>query len=204
MKNDGHIPYKRTGKTRSFLCGRLTPVITLIVFLLVIFLSPHATHGQAPAKSPAASPQRTASINDTNLQANMKQVDELLKKKDYVNSLRTALRIYDYTKEVLETATFIKGKYENAVNDPSVSQKDKEQLYLKLKGLGILIPRYTSAYESSLYSLGYIYAKRGETERARKHLTEYLQVTPFASGHDSMWMKAKTLLLELYGLEGEF
>ena len=91
-----------------------------------------------------------------------------------------------------------------AVNDPAVPQKDKEQLYLKLKTLGQLVPKYTSAYENSLYNLGYIYSKRGESERARKYLTEYLQTTQFSTNRDSKWMKAKTLLLELYSLEGEF
>jgi hypothetical protein len=105
---------------------------------------------------------------------------------------------------VLTTVKFIKGQYEKAVNDPAGPTKDKEQLYLKLKGLNQLIPRYTAAYEVSLYNLGYIYAKRNESERARKYLTEYLQTTPFSTNRDSKWMKAKTLLLELYSLEGEF
>ena len=46
--------------------------------------------------------------------------------------------------------------------------------------------------------------KLGETEKARKYLVEFLQVTPYSGGRDSQWIKAKTLLLELYSLEGEF
>jgi tetratricopeptide (TPR) repeat protein len=114
------------------------------------------------------------------------------------------LKIRDYTKEVLSTVGAIKAQYEKAVNDPSVPQKDKEDLFIKLTGLNQLIPRYTTLYEASTFNLGYIYAKLGETEKARKYLVEFLQMTPYSSGRDSQWMKAKSLLLELYSLEGEF
>ena len=143
-------------------------------------------------------------INDSNLQANQKKVEELLKKNEYDTSLRISLKVHEYTKEVLATVKFIKGQYEKAVNDPAIATKEKEQLYLKLKSLNDLIPRYTAAYESSLYYLGYIYAKRHESERARKYLSEYLQAVPFSANANSKWMKAKTFLLELYSLEGEF
>ena len=189
-------------------CGRKT-VFLAGVFLLAIavlfFSGTFRSAGAAPEKKgkPAAE-KDTGAVNDANLQASLKRVDELLKKNEYVTSLRTSLKINEYTREVLATAKVIKGHYEKAVNDPAIPTKDKEQLYLKLKGLNQLIPRYTTAYENSLYNLGYIYAKRNESERARKYLSEYLQTTPFSSSRDSKWMKAKTLLLELYSLEGEF
>ncbi len=191
------------------MCSGRKAALFAAVFLLVtaVFFACGTFHpaGAAPEKKakPAAE-KDTGAVNDANLQASLKRVDELLKKNEYVASLRTSLKINEYTREVLATAKVIKGHYEKAVNDPAVPTKDKEQLYLKLKGLNQLIPRYTTAYENSLYNLGYIYAKRNESERARKYLSEYLQTTPFSSSRDSKWMKAKTLLLELYSLEGEF
>jgi len=173
-----------------------------ILLPLIFGLAAHA----APEKRAKAVPQQkeTAVINDANLQAGQKRVDELLKKNEYNESLRISLKIYEYTREVLATAKFIKEQYEKAVKDPAISTRDKEQLYLKLRTLNDLIPRYTTAYESSLYSLGYIYARRHESERARKYLSEYLQTVPFSPNPNSKWMKAKTFLLELYSLEGEF
>jgi hypothetical protein len=172
-----------------------------IVLPLVLGLSAHA----APKKEPKPVPQKESGVvTDANLQASQKKVDELLKKNDYNESLRIELKINEYTKEVMTTVKFIKGQYEKAVNDPAFPTKEKEQLYLKLKSLNDLIPRYTTAYESSLYYLGYIYAKRHESERARKYLSEYLQAVPFSASANSKWMKAKTFLLELYSLEGEF
>jgi len=183
-------------------------VLSAVVVLLVaafFFSGLFCPVGATPEKKAKPAAQKeSGAINDANLQASLKQVEELLKKNEYVTSLRTSLKIHDYTKEVLATAKVIKGHYEKAVNDPAVPTKDKEQLYLKLKGLNQLIPRYTTAYEASLYNLGYIYARRNESDRARKYLTEYLQTTPFTTSRDSKWMKAKTLLLELYSLEGEF
>jgi len=172
-----------------------------IILPLALGMNAHA----APEKKPKPVPQKEAGvINDSNLQANQKKVDELLKKNEYDASLRISLKVHEYTKEVLTTVKFIKGQYEKAVNDPAIATKDKEQLYLKLKSLNDLIPRYTAAYESSLYYLGHIYAKRHESERARKYLSEYLQAVPFSASANSKWMKAKTFLLELYSLEGEF
>jgi hypothetical protein len=185
-----------------------TAVFSAVVVLLVaaFFISGPLCRAQAAPEKKAkpAAQKESGAINDANLQASLKGVEDLLKKNEYVASLRTTLKINEYTREVLATAKVIKGHYEKAVNDPAVPTKDKEQLYLKLKGLNQLIPRYTTAYENSLYNLGYIYAKRNESERARKYLTEYLQTTPFSTSRDSKWMKAKTLLLELYSLEGEF
>ncbi len=184
------------GRTSCFLF-----FVVGIVLPLVLGLSAHA----APKKEPKPVPQKESGvINDANLQASQKKVDELLKKNDLNESLRIELKIHEYTKEVLTTVKFIKGQYEKAVNDPSIATKDKEQLYLKLKSLTDLIPRYTAAYETSLYYLGYIYAKRHESERARKYLSEYLQAVPFSASENSKWMKAKTFLLGLYSLEGEF
>ena len=143
-------------------------------------------------------------INDGNLQTYQKRVEELVKKGDFENSLNILLKIHDYANEVLSTVKTIKTHYDKAINDPSIALNDKEDLLIKLKGLNQLIPRYTTIHETSTFNLGYIYTKRGDTEKARKHLVEFLQVAPFSSARDSRWMKGKTLLLELYSLEGEF
>ena len=197
----GTIPMKYAAGT----FGRTSCFVFCMVGILLPLIFGLAAHA-APEKRAKAVPQQkeTAVINDANLQAGQKRVDELLKKNEYNESLRISLKIYEYTREVLATAKFIKEQYEKAVKDPAISTKDKEQLYLKLRTLNDLIPRYTAAYESSLYSLGYIYARRHESERARKYLSEYLQTVPFSPNPNSKWMKAKTFLLELYSLEGEF
>lgn len=192
MKYNAGI-FSRTSCILFFVVGIILP--------LVFGISAYA----APEKKAKPAAQKEAgAINDSNLAASQKRVEELLKKNEYDTSLRTALKINDYTKEVLTTVKFIKSQYEKAVNDPAIATKDKEQLYIKLKSLNDLIPRYTAAYESSLYYLGYIYAKRHESERARKYLSEYLQTVPFSANTNSKWMKAKIFLLELYSLEGEF
>ncbi|MBA4389608.1 MAG: hypothetical protein C0399_01555 [Syntrophus sp. (in: bacteria)] len=180
-------------------------VTAFILFLII----PSFSYGAEKKTKIQPKPRTIATvkdivINDGNLQTYQKRVEELVKKGDLENSLNILLKIHDYANEVLPTIKTIKTQYEKAVNDPSIAQNDKEDLLIKLKGLNQLIPRYATIYETSTFNLGYIYAKRGETEKARKYLVEFLQVTPFSSNRDSRWMKAKTLLLELYGLEGEF
>jgi tetratricopeptide (TPR) repeat protein len=181
-------------------------LVAALLFLLMIpsFVSSAEKKAKPQAKPQAAPVQKDSAINDANLQTYQKRVEDLVKKGDFDNSQKIMLKINDYTKEVLSTVKAIKTQYEKAVNDPLVPQNDKEDLFIKLKGLNQLIPRYMTLYEASTFNLGYIYAKLGETEKARKYLVEFLQITPYSSGRDSQWMKAKTLLLELYNLEGEF
>ena len=182
-------------------------VIALLFSLIAPSLSSGAEKKPQPQPKPkpqAAPVQKDIVINDANLQTYQKKVEDLVSKGDLANALKIMLKINDYAKEVLSTVKVIKTQYEKAVDDPSVPQKDKENLFIKLKGLDQLIPRYTTYYAASTFNLGYIYAKLGETEKARKYLVEFLQITPYTSGRDSQWMKAKALLLELYSLEGEF
>lgn len=191
----------------------------LATFLLLLLMAPSFTHGaekttktqpkvqpktQTQARPQATPIQKDTIVNDANLMAQQKRVEDLVGKGDFNGALNIMLKINNYTKEVLSTVKNIKTEYEKAVNDPKVAQKDKEDLLIKTRGLNQLIPRYTNYHEASTFNLGYMYAKLGETEKARKYLTEYLQMTPYSSGRDSQWMKAKTLLLELYSLEGEF
>ena len=184
-------------------------VAALSLSLMVPCLSSGAERKPKPQPQPQPKPQAAPAqkdivVNDANLQAYQKKVEDLVKKSDFDNSLKIMLKINDYTREVLSAVKAIKTQYERAVNDPSVPQNDKEDLFIKLKELNQLIPRYTTSYEASTFNLGYIYAKLGETEKARKYLVEFLQMTPYSGGRDSQWVKAKTLLLELYSLEGEF
>jgi len=180
-------------------------VAAFLLLLMSPSLSVGAEKNPKPQPKPQAAPvQKELVVSDANLQSHQKRVEDLVSKGDFANALKIMLKINDYTKEVLFTVKAIKTQYEKAVNDPSVAQKNKEDLFIKLRGLNQLIPRYTTYYEASTFNLGYIYAKLGETEKGRKYLVEFLQMTPYSSGRDSQWMKAKTLLLELYSLEGEF
>jgi tetratricopeptide (TPR) repeat protein len=202
----------KNNKTVNFLTflQERTPIfLFFMIALSLILAAPCPSSGaerkaKPQPKQQAAPVQKESAINDANLQTYQKRVEDLVKKGDFDNSLKIMLKINDYTKEVLSTVKAIKTQYEKAGSDPSVPQKDKEDLLIKLKGLNQLIPRYTGLYEASTFNLGYIYARLGETEKARKYLVEFLQITPYSSGRDSQWMKAKTLLLELYSLEGEF
>ena len=182
-------------------------VFYFIVILVLAMMTPSLSFAAVKRAKPETKPaqkEKDFVINDANLQTYQKKVEDLVKKGDFDNSLGIVLKIHDYANEVLSTVKVVKAQYEKTVNDPSLPQNDKEDLLIKLKRLDELIPRYTTLYELSTFNLGYLYAKRGETEKARKYLIEFLQITPFSSSRDSQWMKAKTLLLELYSLEGEF
>jgi len=189
---------------------RNLPVFLFICLLAFSFAIPSLSFGAERRPKPPATPasaapiQKDIAINDANLPAAQKRVEELVKKGDLANALQIMLKMHDYTKEVLSVTKTIKAQYEKAVNDPSTSQNDKEEIFIKLKALDQLIPRYTGINTTATFNLGYLYAKRGDSEKARKYLVDFLEKTPFSSGPDSKWMKAKTLLLELYSLEGEF
>jgi tetratricopeptide (TPR) repeat protein len=131
-------------------------------------------------------------------------VEDLVEKGDFESAVKIMLKMNGYAKKVFSVSKAIKAQYETVGNDPEAPQDNKEDLFIKLRGLKQLVSRYTNYYEASAFNLGYVHAKLGETEKSRKYLVEFLQMTPYSNGHDSQWIKAKTLLLQLYSLEGDF
>ncbi|RPJ58392.1 MAG: hypothetical protein EHM12_07885 [Dehalococcoidia bacterium] len=182
------------------------PVFLNIMNLLIILalLTPSVTFGaeKKPKKQPATV-QETA-ITDANITASHKKADEMLKKGDLDASGKIYQKIYDYTKGALNTTKLIQAQYEKVLNDPATAQNDREELFIKLKRIKQLVPKYNGIKETSAYNMGYIYAKKGDPERARRFLSEVLDTAPFSLEPNSLWMKTKTLLLSQYGLEGEF
>jgi len=164
---------------------------------------PATTQAPAPGTAPGTSIKSSA-INDSNVNAALKRADEMMKKGEVDGPLKILVSVYEYSKDVLLTVKFFQGHYEKAINDPNTPQGEKEEIYIKLKRMGQLIPKYNSIKEATTYNVGYLYAKKGDAEKARKYLTEVLELTPFSTKKDSISMRAKTLLLDLYGLEGEF
>lgn len=189
---------------------------TLVLVLGLMLLSPTLSAAQEkPSRKPPLPPATasgssaksiaTAStINDSNINGALKRADEMMKKGDVDGPLKILLSVYEYSKSVLFTVKFFQGHYDKAINSPDTPQRDKEEIYVKLKRMDQLVPKYNSIYEVTTYNLGYLYAKKGDAEKARKYLTEVLELTPFSLKKDSISMRAKTLLLDVYGLEGEF
>jgi hypothetical protein len=180
----------------------------LLLFLSFALLAPQLSFGaekkvkkQSPQKE---SVQKETVITDANVQASFKKAEETLKKGDVDGSQRIFVKVYDYTKEALTTIAFIEGKYERVVNDPSTNQTEKEDILIKLQRVRQVTAKYVSIKSPTAYYLGYIYTKKADPEKARQFLAEVLETTPFSTKKGSTWMKAKTLLLESYGLEGEF
>jgi len=201
-------------KSRFTMRNGVVIVITIIFLFTLIFLSPalwaaqekqSKKPAQAPSKGMAPSASiKSSAINDANINAVLKGADEMMRKGEVDGPLKILVNVYEYSKDVLFTVKFFQGHYEKAVNDPVTPQGEKEEIYIKLKRMGQLMPKYNSIREVTTYNVGYLYAKKGDAEKARKFLTEVLELTPFSTKKDSISMKAKALLLDLYGLEGEF
>jgi tetratricopeptide (TPR) repeat protein len=190
--------------------GSLTLFLGVLLLSVLIFPS-HLWSQPAPAAKakksppPKAEAQRDGPVTDANIQGQLKKAQELFKNKGYDSALKIYQDCYDYTKEVLPLVRFMKGQYEKASSgQAALSQSDKEEVYIKLRRAGQLIAKYESIRDATLYPLGYLYAKKGATEKAKVYLKEAVETFPFSLKPDSSWMKAKTLLLSLYQLEGEF
>ncbi len=181
----------------------LKDLFGIAVIITMLFSPSISESAEKKPKKPPVTIQDTA-INDANLTASVKRADELLKKGDLDTSLRIYLKTYTYTKEVLASIKLIQPYYDKALADPATSQGDREQILIKQKHMKQIVPKYSSIKDAVSYNLGYIYAKKGDSERARKYLSEVLETAPFSMKKDDLWMKTKTLLLGQYGLEGEF
>ncbi len=179
----------------------------LMLFLAVIIFFPNPSYGAEKKikKQPVQKEDReNGAITGSNVQASFGKAEEMLKKGDSENSLRIFSKIYDYTKEALTTINFVQKQYETVIKDPATDQSEKEDIFIKLNRMKQLTPKYASIKTATAYNMGYIYTKKGDSNKARKYLSEVLEVTPFSVKQGSLWMKSKTLLLEVYGLEGEF
>jgi hypothetical protein len=178
--------------------------------ILALMLSPTVCQGQtrkAPRQTPpqkAAQPRETT-INDVNIQAVFKTGEELFKKEKTDESLRIFLGIYRYSKDMITFLETVRPNYEKLLNEnTSLGQEEKEELYIKQKRMRDLTSKYSSLRIESAYYVGAAYAKRGDTEQARKYLLEVCQTAPFSLKPKSTWLKSKNLLLALFQLEGEF
>lgn len=98
----------------------------------------------------------------------------------------------------------IKNGYTAMGDDSGLEQDAREDLFIKLQRIAALKPEYTDFRIRSAYYIGLIHAKQGNNEQAGKYLLEVCQTAPASLNPESLWMKAKTLLLETLNLEGEF
>lgn len=178
--------------------------LNILIILALFFPCASIAAEKKPKRPPVASPAQEVSINDSNVYSYIKRGDELFKKGDLDASLRIYFKTYSYSKDVLAAALMIQTQYDKILSDASTPQNDKESILLKQKRLKQIPPKYSAIKESMAYNLGYIYAKKGDSEKARKYLAEVLETAPFSLKNDSLWMKTKNLLLGQYGLEGEF
>jgi tetratricopeptide (TPR) repeat protein len=181
----------------------------LMLFLVFTIIFPNASYGAAADKKIKKQPvqkeaKEAVAITGSNVQTSLGKAEELLKKGDNDNSLRIFIKTYDYTKEALTTMNFVQKHYEMVIKDPATDQNEREDIFIKLNRIKQLTPKYNNIKIASAYNIGYIYTKKGDSEKARKYLSEVLEATPFSAKQGSLWMKSKTLLLEVYGLEGEF
>jgi tetratricopeptide (TPR) repeat protein len=180
------------------------PFLLILLFVSSFLLVGISSGAEKKAKKPALAAAKEIAINDSNVKDSLKKAEEQLKKGETDNALTSLLKIHDYADDVLKTVKFIQVQYEKAVGDSSMPQGEREDIYLKLRRLGQLTPKYTAIREASAYDIGYAYAKKGDSERARKYLIKVFETAPFSTKQDSAWMKSKKLLLGLYNLEGEF
>jgi len=200
-------PTKRNNKIETMKKEVSVTALFLMLFLAVTILFPNASYGveKKIKKQPAQKEVReSGAITGSNVQASFGKAEELLKKGDSETSLRIFIKVYDYTKEALTTINFVQKQYETAIKDPAIEQSEKEDIFIKLNRMKQLTPKYAGIKTATAYNMGYIYTKRGDSDKARKYLSEVLEVTPFSVKQGSLWIKSKTLLLEVYGLEGEF
>ncbi len=185
------------------------PFLITLSIVLALMLSPAVCQGQTkkalkPPPQKGAQSRETA-INDVNIQSVFKTGEALFKKEQTDESLRIFLGIYRYSRDMLTFLEIVKPNYEKLLSEnPSLTQEEKEELYIKQKRVRDLTSKYSSLRIESAYYVGAVYAKRGDAEQARKYLLEVCQTAPFSLNPKSTWLKSKNLLLALFQLEGEF
>jgi hypothetical protein len=204
----GSFPRERIPRCafrQPFPSSRPETLITIILVAIILSLACLAPLPVSAAeKISRKPPPKETPVSDSTLQASMAKAADFLKKGNQDDALRMYSRVNGFSKEVLATVKIVRKQYDRLVNDPSTEQTRKEEMLIKLKRIDDLLGRYTAVRDTSGYYIGYLYAQKGDQEKARQYLAEVLASAPFGMERDSLWMKSKTLLLGLYDLEGEF
>ena len=189
--------------------------LPLLIFILGVVLGPGESAGQErkpaaklpPQKTspaPKVAPARESALNDSTVQQFFKQGEEFFKKDKPEEAIRIFLSIYRFSKDMLTFLPIVQPQYEKLLKEGSLSQEEKEDVYIKQKRIQDLTNKYTTLKVESAYYAGAIYAKRGDSEQARRYLLEVCQTAPFSLNPKSTWSRSKDLLLALFQLEGEF
>jgi tetratricopeptide (TPR) repeat protein len=142
-------------------------------------------------------------INEENVEFQLKNAEEFLKKGNYGNAFDIFERVYEYSKNVLKAIEVVEGKQKEAVEAKALDQKTQESLLWKSKRRDALKIRYREYLARSAYFCGYICFKRNDMENAGKYLIEALKNSAFSDKPDSTYVKALNLLAKIYALEGE-
>jgi hypothetical protein len=116
---------------------------------------------QKVSPSPKVMPARETTLNDATVQQFFKQGEELVKKEKLEEAIRIFLNIYRFSKDILTFLPIVQPQYEKLLKEGSLSQEEKEDLYIKQKRIQDLTNKYTSLEIESAYYAGAIYAKRG-------------------------------------------
>lgn len=147
--------------------------------------------------------KKPISVNDENVDTNMKNAEELLKKGELGRAFELFHMINEYSKEVLKAIEVVEEKEKKILESKNIDQNTKEAVIWKLKRKEALKSRYKEYYARSAYFLGFILAKRNDNLGASRYLTEALKNSSFSTKPDSTYMRSLKLLATIFALEGE-
>ena len=179
----------------------------LFFFVIIEGVTPMSTEAaEKKEKKPQtqAGQRKDPAVSHGTIHQALTRAQEYTANKEFDKAQKLYEKTYGYAADVLAVATLFEKQYDKAMKESSLSQGDKENIYLKLKRVAQLSQRYKEIKLSASYGLGYLYAKKGDGEKAKKYLMETIESSPVSLDPQSAWMKSRKLLLELYELEGEF
>ncbi|MCX7858105.1 MAG: hypothetical protein N2513_09060 [Deltaproteobacteria bacterium] len=179
--------------------------LILSIFVLSIFVSDVISAEKRSKRTPAkVVPQKEpVTINDGNVEINLKKAEDLLKKEDYSRASEICEVVYEFSKNVLKVVEIVDEKQKQALEGRSLDQRSKELLMWKAKRRENLKSRYSEYLARSAYCLGYINAQKNDMESAGKYLIDAIKNAPVSDKPDSLYLKSLNLLAKLYSLEGE-
>lgn len=188
--------------------GRKGP---FLVPFLIVFLTLSSVTSLLAAEKKSKKPQpkppiaaKEPMLSERDIAAQFRDAEERLKKGRAAEALKLFQSVYDLAKTGLAAMECVKNVYSKIENDAVLEQDVREEIVIKLQRIASLKTQFDDYRIESAYNVGYIYAKRGDNEQAVKYLLEVCQKAPASLDPGSLWMKAKTLLLETLCLQGEF
>jgi len=170
-----------------------------VFFLCLLMVAPFSAPS-AQRRETKTGEKKEVRLRDGTVQEHFANAEALLKRGNLKEALELFIAIYNFSRDCLRFIEMRLQDERRAFESIGGRQEEKERAYLRLKRIEDLEERYREMKMRAAYYAGYIQARLGKEDAARRLLIDALS-DPKCAG-SSFCEECRALLKELLGIRG--